>query len=77
MVLQLLRASVLSWGDEVPHEAFDFVVSTVMDQAIRQQGPADGLHVPLSQLFLKTPVVENVFPPTPSGNQKGRVKVLE
>lgn len=47
VVLQLFGLSIFSRGNQVPHEAFDFVVSTVMDQAVSQQGPADGLHVPL------------------------------
>lgn len=72
MILQLLGLSVLRRGDQVPHEALDFVISAVMDQAVRQQGPADGLHVPLRQLLLKTPVFENIVPTTPSGREHGR-----
>lgn len=68
MVLQLLGASVLSGGDQVPHEAFDLVVSTVMDQAVGQQGSADGLHVPLGQLLLEAAVCKDVLPPTPPGD---------
>lgn len=72
MILQLLGASVFRRGDQVPHEAFDFVVSTVMDQAVSQQCPADGLHIPLCQLLLETPVVENILPTTPPGQQVGK-----
>lgn len=71
MILQLLCASILGRGYEVPHEAFDFVISTIMDQAVGQQGPADGLHIPLSQLLLKTAMVEDILPTTPSGNRMG------
>lgn len=67
VILKLLGASVLSRSNQVPHEAFDFVVSTVMDQAVRQQGPADGFYIPLCQLLLKTAVFENVFPTAPPG----------
>lgn len=75
VILQLLGASVLRRGDQVPHEAFDFVIPTVMDEAVRQQGSANGLHVPLCQLFLKTPVVENILPTTPPGKrERQRVK---
>ena len=73
MVLQLLGLSILGGGDQVPHEALDFVISTVMDQAVRQQGPADGLHVPLGQLLLKTTMVEDVLPTTPPGQSEGKV----
>lgn len=67
VILKLLGASVLSRGNQVPHEAFDFVVSTVMDQAVRQQGPADGFYIPLCQLLLKTAMFENIFPTAPPG----------
>lgn len=69
VILKLLGTSVLSRGNQVPHEAFDFVVSTVMDQAVRQQGPADGFYIPLCQLLLKTAMFENVFPTAPPGRQ--------
>lgn len=70
VILKLLGVSVLSRGNQVPHEAFDFVISTVMDQAVRQQGPADGFHIPLCQLLLKTPMCENILPTTPPGQQE-------
>lgn len=70
VILKLLGASVLSRGNQVPHEAFDFVVSTVMDQAVRQQGPADGFYIPLCQLLLKTAMFENVFPTAPPGRRE-------
>lgn len=73
MILQLLCAPILGRGNEVPHEALDFVIAAVMDQAVRQQGPADGLHVPLGQLFFKTAVVENILPATPSGKLKEKI----
>lgn len=65
MILKLLGAAILSGSDQVPHETFDFVIPTVMDQAVWQQGPADGFHVPLCQLLLKTPVGQNILPTTP------------
>lgn len=77
MVLELLGASVLRGGDQVPHEAFDFVVSTVMDQAVGQQGSADGLHVPLSQLLLEAAVREDVLPSTPPGKKHMQTKPFE
>lgn len=70
VVLKLLGASVFRRGNQVPHEAFDFVVSSVMDQAVGQQSPADGLHVPLRQLLLKTPMVEDILPATPPENNE-------
>lgn len=77
MILQLLSASVFSRSNKVPHEAFDFVVSAIMNQAVGQQGPADGLHVPLCQLLLKTPMVENILPTTPAGQQKGKFNFVK
>lgn len=76
MVLELLGASVLGRGDQVPHEAFDFVVSAVVDQAVGQQGPADGLHVPLGQLLLETSVREDVFPSAPPGKAHSQQNVF-
>lgn len=76
MILQLLCAPVLGRGDEVPHETLDFVISAVMDQAVGQQRPTDGFHIPLCQLLLKAAVVENILPTTPSGKQQG-IKNLE
>lgn len=72
VVLELLGAAVLSGGDQVPHEAFDFVVSAVVDQAVGQQGSADGLHVPLGQLLLEAAVREDVLPSTPPGKNTHR-----
>lgn len=76
MVLELLGASVLGRGDQVPHEAFDLVVSTVVDQAVGQQGSADGLHVPLGQLLLETSVREDVFPSAPPGKNTQPAKAF-
>jgi len=70
VVLQLLGLSVLGRGDQVPHEAFDLVVSAVVDQAVGQEGSADGLHVLLRELLLKTPVIENILPTTPPGKPR-------
>lgn len=77
VVLELLGASVLGRGDQVPHEAFDFVVSAVVDQAVGQQGSADGLHVPLGQLLLETSVREDVFPSAPPGKTHSQQDVFK
>lgn len=45
VVLQLFGPAVFGGGDQVPHKAFDFVVPSVVHQAVGQQGPADTLHV--------------------------------
>lgn len=70
VVLQLLGLPVLRGGDEVPHEALDLVVAAVVDQAVGQQGPADGLHVAIRQLLLEASVVQDVLPPAPPGRTK-------
>lgn len=45
-----------------------------MDQAVRQQCPADGFHIPLCQLLLKTPMCENILPTTPPGQQEEKLQ---
>lgn len=72
VILQLLGAPFFCWCYQVPHEALYFVIATIMDQAVSEKGSTDGLHVPLSQLFLKTTVNEDIFPSTPTGKRKSQ-----
>lgn len=69
MVGECATLSVLRGRDEVPDEALDVLVSTVVQQAVGQQGAADGLHVLLPQGPLETPVGQDVSPATPPSTE--------
>ena len=65
MVLELFGLAVLSGGNQVPHEALDLVVTTVMHQAVGEQGTADHFHVALAQRSLEAPMQQDVLPTPP------------
>lgn len=65
MVLKFLGPAVLRGSDQIPHEALDFVVSTVMYEAVCQERPAYRLHVTLTQLSLKAAMSQDVLPAAP------------
>lgn len=69
MVGERAALSVLGGRDEVPDEALDVLVATVVQQAVGQQGAADGLHVLLPQGPLETPVGQDVSPATPPSTE--------
>lgn len=69
MVGECATLSVLRGRDEVPDEALDVLVSTVVQQAVGQQGAADGLHVLLLQGPLETPAGQDVSPATPPSRE--------
>lgn len=69
MVGECATLSVLRGRDEVPDEALDVLVSTVVQQAVGQQGAADGLHVLLLQGPLETPAGQDVSPATPPSTE--------
>ena len=59
--------AVLWRRDELPYEALDVLVSTVMQQTEDQDDPADGLHVFLPEAALTPSVAEDVPPAPPPG----------
>lgn len=69
MVGQRLGGSVFARGDQVPDEALDVLVSTVVQQAVGQERSADGLHVGLLQRPLEATVGQDVAPPSPPGGE--------
>lgn len=66
VVSQCLGGPVFTWGDQVPDETFDVLVPTVMQQAVGQQGSADGFHIGLLQGALEATVSQDVTPSTPT-----------
>lgn len=65
VVLQCLIMSVFSGCDQIPDEAFNFVISFIMANTVDQKSPAQHLHVSLRQVPFKTPMIENILPATP------------
>lgn len=66
VVGQRLRGSIFTWGDQVPDEALDVFVTTVMQQAVGKEGSADLFHVGLLQGALEATVSQDVAPPAPT-----------
>lgn len=57
---------IFGWGDEVPDEALDLIVSFVVPYTVDQQSPAHQLHVPLRQVPLEAAMGEDVLPSPPA-----------
>lgn len=67
VVLELLGLAVLGGADEVPDEAFDVLIASVVEKTVDQDGPADGLHVPLGKTALESSVGQDLPPSAPAG----------
>lgn len=65
VVCQRFNGPIFTWGDQVPDEALDVLITTVMQQAIGQEGSADCFHVHLLKGALEATVSQDVTPPTP------------
>lgn len=74
VVGQQLGGPVLTGVDQVPDEALDVLVSTVMQQAVGQQRSADLLHIRLLQGSFEATVSQDVIPPTPPAKRYGEQK---
>lgn len=66
MVGQCLSGAVFTWGNQVPNEAFDVLIPTIMQQAVSQQGSADCFHICLLQRALEAAMSQDVTPPAPA-----------
>ena len=66
MVSQCLGGPIFAWGDQVPDETFNVLVTTVVQQAVGQQGSTDGFHIGLLQGALKTTMSQDITPSTPT-----------
>lgn len=55
--------------DQVPDEALDVLVPLVMGEAVHEDGPADSLHILLSELAFVASMGKYVRPPPPAAKQ--------
>lgn len=74
VVGQCLGGSVFTWGDQVPDEALDILVTTIMQQAVGQKGSADCFHIGFLQGTLEATVSQDITPPTPTKDRHGGEK---
>lgn len=65
MIGQCLGGPIFTWGDQVPNETLDVLISTVVQQTVGQKGPADRLHIRLLQGALEATMSQDVTPPAP------------
>lgn len=72
VIRQRPGGAIFTWSDQVPDEALDVLVATVMQQTVGQESPADRLHVRLLQGTLEAAVSEDVTPPTPTKETHGK-----
>lgn len=70
VVGQRLCGTIFTRGDQVPDEALDILITTVMEQAVGQKGSADGFHISLFQGALEATMSQDVTPPTPTENNQ-------
>ncbi len=73
VVGQCAALAILGRGYEVPNEALDVLVSTVMEQAVGQECAADGLYVSLPQWALKASMGQDVTPAAPAMHNRREV----
>lgn len=66
MVGQRLGGPIFTGGNQVPDEALDILVATVMEQAVREEGSADRFHVGLLHGAFETTVGQDIAPPPPA-----------
>ena len=71
VVEECMRSTaVLRGRDQLPDEALDVLVATVMQQAEDQDDSADGLHIPLAQPALAARMGQDITPAPPSGGHE-------
>lgn len=73
VVGQCAALAILGRGYEVPNEALDVLVSTVVEQAVGQECTADGLYVSLPQWALKASMGQDVTPAAPAMHNRREV----
>ncbi len=73
VVGQCAALAILGRGYEVPNEALDVLVSTVVEQAVGQECAADGLYVSLPQWALKASMGQDVTPAAPAMHNRREV----
>ena len=69
VVLELLGLAVLVRANEIPNEGFDAFVAPVVEEAVDQNGPTNGFHVPFRKAAFETSVGEDLPPSTPPGTK--------
>lgn len=69
MVDQGTCLAVSRGRDQIPDEALDVLVPLVMGEAVHEDGPADGLHILLSELAFVASVGKDVRPSPPAAKQ--------
>lgn len=74
VVGQRLRGPVCAWGDQIPDETLDILVTAVMQQAVGQEGSTDRFHIGLLQGTLEAAMSQDVAPPTPTTDRHGGKK---
>lgn len=70
MVGQRLGGPIFTRGDKVPDEALDVLIATVMEQTVGEEGSADRFHISLLHGAFKTPVSQDVVPPSPPKDEE-------
>lgn len=55
--------------DEIPDEAFDILIPSVMIKTVHQDGSADGFNILLSELTFVASMGKDVCPPSPATKQ--------
>lgn len=75
MVEQGSSLAVGGGRDQVPDEALDVLVASVVIEAVHQDGSADGFHVLLSELTFVASMGQDVRPATPAGKQRGSIQM--
>ena len=69
--------TIFSGCDEIPDEALDVLIATVMHQAVGQQCTADGLHVALPERTFEAAMRENLSPAAPAIQHRGEERERE
>lgn len=76
MIDQGSRLAVSGGCDQIPDEALDILIPSVMVEAVHQDGSADGFYVMLSELTLVASVGKDVCPSAPAVKRAASLSVV-
>lgn len=66
MVGQRLGGPIFTWGNQVPDETLNILITAIMQQAVGKEGSADCFHIGLLQGALEAAMSQDVTPPSPT-----------
>lgn len=70
MILQFFCLAIFSRANQVPNEAFDIFIPTIVQKTVNEDGTAYRLHISFSHTSLKTSMRQNISPTSPTNKTR-------